>query len=357
MYKILITERAVIDVKKLDLVTKKRIGEKMKKLLSIVILLSMTFLMLTGEVKIINVPEKVTVETDGFNEVFVRNLAEEGLFRIFGIALLDDHIFILNAKPVGLYKLDLQGKTIGKAGRPGEGPGEFRDPVTLKKFRGKLLCLDFFTKIVFYDRELKFLKEKKFPTVFMDLAENNEGKIILPFRQVSQTDKYFVLYSKDLKLLRHFGNRQVQKKQKKMSKDFVFNLAYDPENDGIWAAFGDRYDLSYYEEEKLKVEIREKNGCYKSIKVKDKKTGIMETVITGRPIKLDIIKEKIYYFYRKDKDLFCDIFNKNSCKLMRRIKFERFYRRIAHHKNGIFYAIYSGLENDEDYQLCRLELK
>jgi len=308
------------------------------------------------EVRIVNVPENVAVETGGFKEVCIKNLADEELVRIFGIAILDDHIFVLNERPVGLYKLDLQGKIIGKAGRKGEGPGEFKSPWSLNTLKGQLVCSDFFTKIVFYDGNLKYIKEIKFPTVFQYLVENNEGNIILPLRQLSQTNKYFVLYSGDWKLLKQFGERQVQK-EKKMSQDFVFNLAYDRDNDGIWAAFGNRYDLSYFEKENLKVEIKEKNGIYKSIKVKDKKTGYTETVSLGRPVKLDIVKEKMFYFYRRNKDLFCDIFNKNNHKLLKRLKLERFYRRIAHHKNGIFYALYNGIERDEDYQLYRLELK
>ena len=329
----------------------------MKKLLFIV-LSFLTFFAVAGDVKIVNVPGDMTVEKDGFKEISIRNLADAEIYKVFGITLLDDHIYVLNHKPIGLYKLDLQGKVIGKTGGKGEGPGEFRSPWSLNKFRGKLLCSDFFVKIMLYDRDLKLVEEIKFPSaVFIDLVENKEGNIIIPLRQISKSDKYFSLYSGDWKLSGYFGERPVRKDQKKSNQDFVFYLDYDREKDGIWAAFGDRYDLSYYEKEKLKTEIKEKNGHYKVTKLKDEKTGIVETEILGRPVKLKIIKEKVYYFYGKEKDFYCDIFNKNSFKLLRRIRLERYYRRIAHYKDGIFYGLYYGLKGDDDYRLYRLELK
>lgn len=329
----------------------------MKQLLCILCLFLTPFSITAGDVRVIYISEDVAIEKDGFKEIFIRNLCEEEeIYQVMGITLLNDHIFLISEKPTGVFKLNLLGKTIARAGRRGEGPGEFKAAVKIKKFKGKLLCLDFFTKILFYDRELKFLKEMKFTSVFQDLVENNEGNIVCPLRKISQTDKYLAVYSEEGELIRSFGEKP-QNKSKRSSADFVFNLAYDPEKNGIWAAFGDRYDLSYYEKEKLKVEIKRKNGYYKEIKFKDEKTGYVETVRAGRPIKIDIIKDKVYYFYRQERKFYCDTFNKNTYKLLRRIKLERYYRRMAHYKDGIFYALYYGFAGEEDYQLYRLELK
>ncbi len=329
----------------------------MKKLLCIIFLLSMAFTILPENVKIVKIPKDTAIEKQDFRETFIRNLCEdEEIFQVMSITICDNFIFLLSAKPVGIYKLDLQGKTIAKSGREGEGPGEFVFPGNLNHFKNHIVFHDLLRKVLFYSLEPDFIKEVKLPIFSMELFVNNEDHFVMSTTRITQSDKYFRVYSQDGKLLRSFGEKDLESNPKN-SFDYIFSAGYDPAKDGIWAALGNCYNLLYFEKEKLKAEIREKKDFFREFEKKDEKSGRKFTELTGRPIKIIVEKEKIFYFYKKDNKFYCDIFNKNNYKLLRRIKLERYYRRMAHYKEGIFYGIYRGLKGEEDHQLYRLELK
>lgn len=330
----------------------------MKKLMIIIFLLLTAFVVMPEDIKTVKIARDAAVEKDGFKEVFLRNLNEqEEIYELMSIAALDDYIFVTAAKPAGIYKLDLQGKRIARSGRTGRGPGEFELGVHLKAYKNNLVFVELMVKLLFYNRELDFLKEIRLPIFSMGFIINNEGNFVFATSRISPSDKYFKVYSQEGKLLRTFGEKDPGYNPKKHSFDYVFSIAYDPLTDGIWAALGNCYDLLYYEKETLKAVIKGKKDYFKEYKEKDKKTGRVHTELTGRPIKIEVIKDRVFYFYKKDKKFYCDIFNKNNCKLLRRIMLERFYRRIAYHKNDTYYAIFQGLAGEEDHQLYRLELK
>lgn len=46
-------------------------------------------------------------------------------------------------------------------------------------------------------------------------------------------------------------------------------------------------------------------------------------------------KDKLFYFFRKDKMIFCDIFSIYNYKLLRRIKCQHNFGRITHYKNNV----------------------
>jgi len=329
------------------------------KILSItVFFMFLTFFAIPEEVKIVRLAENLPCEKSGFKETLLRNLCEQGeIYQAVDMLVFKEYIYILNWKPVGIYKFDLQGKRIAKSGRRGQGPGEFIYPGNIKIFKGYIIFLEFNKKILFFNLELDFIKEVKLSLHFGDFIINNESQIIYPVKKLSANVTYFSVYSEEWEKIRGFGEPKTEYDPQKYSYDYAARLAYDSEKDGIWAAFGDRYDLAYYEKDKLKVELKEKKNFFKKFQEKDKYSGSTILKSTGQPIELVVLKDRLYYFYRIDKEFYCDIFNKNSFKLLRRIKLDRFYRRIAHYKRGIFYAIYRGFENEEDNQLYRLELK
>ena len=331
----------------------------MKKILPVIFLLSLTFIVMPGEVKIVNVPKNITVETDGFKETLVRNLCEqEEIFMVTSLVIYDDHIFLISMKPVGIYKLDLQGKTIAKGSGEGQGPGEFTLIAgNLVVYKNILVFHQPHNKLLFFNPDLEFVKEVKLPIFAMDYDVNNEGDFIFSTSRKSLSGKYFRVHSPGGKELRKFGEKNADFNPQKISLDYVFEFAYDPAGDGVWAALGNSYDLFYYEKERLALKIKEEKNFIREYKEKDKETGRMITESTGRPIKIVVEKGKVFYFYKKDKKFYCDIFNKNNYELLRRTKLARYYRRVAHYKDGIFYGIYYGLKGEEDYQLYRLELK
>ena len=330
----------------------------MRKRLFIIFLLAMTFTMMAGDVKIINVPGDVTIEKGVSKETFTRNLCEdEEIYFVISITVFDDFIYLLSEKPKGIYKLDFQGKTIGRAGREGQGPGEFSAPLNLNKSGNLLVFQDLYNKMLYYNRDLEFVKEIKLPFFSMCFASYRGGNFVFSTTRSSSPDKLFRVYSPAGKLLRSFGDKGTGFNPKKFSYDYVFDFAYDPVQDSIWAAFGNCYDLLYYEKEKLTTRICEDKNFFREYEGKDEETGRKTTELTGRPIRIFVVKDKVFYFYKKDGGFYCDIFNKNSYKLLRRIKLDRFYRRMAHYKDGIFFCIYYGKKGEEDYQLYRIELK
>jgi hypothetical protein len=330
----------------------------MKRLLLIIFLLAMTFTMMAGNVKIVDVPGDVTIEKGAFKETLLRNLCEEEeIYDVMSITVFDDFIYILSAKPIGIYKLDFQGKTIDRAGREGQGPGEFASGINLNKVGNLLVFQDYYNKMLYYTRDLEFVKEIRLPLFSMCFAPYREENFVFSTTRISSPDKLFRVYSPAGKLLRSFGDKGKGYNPKKFSYDYVFDFAYDPVQDSIWAAFGNCYDLLYYKKEKLTTRICEDKDFFREYEVKDEETGRKRNQLTGRPIKIFVVKDKVFYFYKKDDKFYCDIFNKNSFKILRRVKLDRFYRRMAHYKDGIFFCIYYGKKGEEDYQLYRIELK
>ncbi len=132
----------------------------MKKLIICLLLLG-SFLFSENHERI-KIPVNLKIEENGFNEILIKNLSEdEEIYYAIGITIIGENIFIGNAKPVEIVKLNLKGETVQRGGKEGRGPGEFVYCLCPKEVNNKLVFFDIHNKLIFYTTDLKFIKEFK----------------------------------------------------------------------------------------------------------------------------------------------------------------------------------------------------
>ena len=316
---------------------------------------------LPGEVKIVYIPEKVEVEENATIETRVKNLSEQEIYQKGHIQIIDNFIYYRYDKRTELIKLDLQGNVIDRLRKYGVGPGEFVDFTGFGILHGDLGLIDTVKmKFLVYTKDLKFSWEKRMNYVFFGFYENNKKEIVFTDRSGGYADYYFYVYSGDMnKQLRKFGKTITTPAdiKKKHLFDAVRTVLYLPEKDGVWASFKNRYDLRYYENERLAVEIRGPKGFFRA----------EENVMAGRKVIFPLdrsfhlarVGNQLFYFYSKDKATYCDIFDLGILELLRRVKFRFYYATcITHWKDNVFYGLVSDKQSpDEDVLLYRIELK
>jgi radical SAM protein with 4Fe4S-binding SPASM domain len=179
------------------------------------------------------------------------------IYDFLSIYVIDENIYITNWTPRELVKLSLQGKLLGRAGRQGQGPGEFLWMETVYEFEGNIALLDSRRFVLMlYTKTLKFIREMRLKKHKMGFMVDKENNFI--FFGSRQRDFYFEKYSKDMVPIEYFGPSVSSRSSWKNRKlfDDVRCALYVPEENGIWAAFKDRYDIRYYKNQKLAVEIK-----------------------------------------------------------------------------------------------------
>ncbi len=67
------------------------------------------------------------------------------------------------------------------------------------------------------------------------------------------------------------------------------------------------------------------------------------------------VKDRLFYFYKKEKVVYCDIFNLKDYTLLQRVKINGKYPRMAWYKGTIFYALSYSDNEDRDLILNKLE--
>jgi hypothetical protein len=118
---------------------------------------------------------------------------------------------------------------------------------------------------------------------------------------------------------------------------------YVPEENGIWVSFRNRYDLRYYKDEKVVVDIKSKKQMFAANE--DERMGIKMKMYADHSILIAKHENRLYYCYTQGDNIICDVFNlSGNYRLHRRLKFPFFYRSLAHAHGFIFY----GLRYDED---------
>jgi hypothetical protein len=306
-------------------------------------------------VKIITLPDDIKSEGNVFKENFIRNLSEVEIYEYFSLYVIDEDIYISNSKPVEIVKLSLRGKLMGRVGKEGQGPGEFLSITEIKKFNGNIAVLDYSKRVLsLYTKELKYIKEMRFNKYHLGFLVDSENNFVC--FGAGEGDFYFDKYSKDMTHIGNFGQSSTSKNLKKFKKFFdeVRCALYIPEDKGIWASFKNRYDIRYYKNQKLSVEIKAEKGFFKT---QEENYGgrIVVMCKNSRALCLAKYGNRLFYFFRNNGITFCDIFDSMSYQLLRRIALKHSHRRISHYKKNIFYSLCMD-ESEENVQLFKLEL-
>jgi hypothetical protein len=306
-------------------------------------------------VKIVHIPDDVKIEKDATRELFVKNLSEEEIYRPYRFFIIGDFIYMQRDKPVGILKIDLKGKIVCQAGRRGQGPGELSNYFSFAEYKGNIAVLDSKNqKVVIFNRKLDFLEEFRLKLPFSLFSVDKHNRFF--FHGTPGSPYYFDVYSEDCRFLHRFGQTMTSPAEykKRMTFDSVRISLHIPEEDGVWASFRNRYDLRYYKKMRLAVEIKARKDYFE---VEKQLFGGREVFMPrDRVIHLARVKNFLYYIYRKDKQIYCDVFDIKEYRLQRRIKFKRYYNQVTHCRDNIFYAMGYETDDESDLFLFKLEV-
>lgn len=107
---------------------------------------------------------------------------EDSLFYRWVSVAADDegNMYVTDMMDCSLKKFDSRGNFIKKAGRKGQGPGEFTTPAVIRYYGGRLYVSEQqMFGIQIFDRELNFIKKIPFNIPIVDFIVFNENKILL----------------------------------------------------------------------------------------------------------------------------------------------------------------------------------
>jgi len=300
---------------------------------------------LSQEVKTIRIPSEIKTQENFAKEIIVKNLSEEEIYRGSFMNIIDNSIYLVVDKPIEVIKLSLQGKVVKRAGKVGAGPAEYIWIGPVMEFKNNIAVLDDkLEKIVFYNKNLDFTKETRFLTDIFDFIVDKNNRFI--FFGSTRSGYYFEIFSEKGTFIKRFGKTvsATQTARKKDRWDDVRHAIYVPEENGIWASFINRYDLRYYKDERLAVEVKAKKDFFKG-----EKEEIMGKVIVlyhDRSLGLGKAQNRLYSFYLVNKKTFCDVFDLTDYRLIHRIKFKYSHRLISHYKENIFYSLSVSLDEE-----------
>jgi len=125
----------------------------------------------------------------------IGGLEDQALFQWTGVATDGaGNIYVLDAMDYSLKKFGPDGRLLKKAGRKGQGPGEFMAPRLLACSGERLYATDqnVFGVYVF-DRELRFLGKIPCPSLILALAALGDGRLAVAAMGVGSPGKVLVL--------------------------------------------------------------------------------------------------------------------------------------------------------------------
>ena len=125
----------------------------------------------------------------------IGGLEDQALFQWTGLATDDaGNIYVLDAMDYSLKKFGPDGRLLKKAGRKGQGPGEFMAPRLLACSGDRLFATDqnVFGVYVF-DRDLRFLGKIPCPSLILALAALDNGRLAAAVMGMASPGKVLVL--------------------------------------------------------------------------------------------------------------------------------------------------------------------
>jgi len=310
----------------------------MEKWITAIFLLIFSQLIFPQTVKEVEIPKNIKIEESIIKETLIKNLFYEEIYQIGVFYIIDDYIYMTNYRPPEIMKLNLKGELVDRGGRRGQGPGEFQFCKDIRKLKDNIIFMaPYSVRMIVYNKELKFIREFEVEKMYMGFFVNKRNELIMITRAWPGNPYYYDVLSEDGKFLRHFHRRKNQPTGETISFDRATDQVYIPEEDSFWVAMANCYALQYYQNENLKVEIRAKKDFFKWV---DKEYGnVTYKSYLDNSIYLAWSNNRLYHFFRKDEQIFCDIFDTRNYQLEKRMRIKHNYSGIAHHKDNIFYAV------------------
>ena len=283
------------------------------------------------------------------------NLIEKEIFQLLDFQVIDDFIIIGNGKPSEIVKMSLSGKILNRSGdKEGRGPGEFIWCVSPRRVGNAIAFIDVRNKLLFYDLDLNFIREIKFPIIARDFLYIPEKDCMI-FPENSGSSYYLGFVDMQCSVKQRAGKKIINYKDKLSYLNKVFWLAYDKKTKTIWADMGRNYELRSYSEDSEANIIKSSPGFFKEFQAIDKSSGEKYTDLDGKGIKLIVLDRKLLYFFQKKEACFCDVVDLEKFKYLFRYRMDRNYRVVSYYKGTTFFGM--SLSEDGDPIISRFEVK
>lgn len=293
--------------------------------------------------KIVKLPKEIKVEENDIKISTIRNMSEVEIYKTYQMKMINGFIYLVNFESSEIVKISLNGRVISRMGKKGQGPSEFIGLSYIAGFGENIAALDAY-KVVICDQNLRVLKDIRLENRYGGLIFSRDNRVYL-FDNPSIDNYYFSVYTNDFRFIKQFARKTTTTAERQKSKtwDLIRQTLYVQEENGIWVSFRNRYDLRYYTNEKLTVEIKAEKNFFS--KEETEHMGRKFIRIKDSSVLLAKNKSELYYLFRKGRTLFCDVFNlTQNYRLIRRIKLPKRYKTMVHHQSHFFF----GLRYDDD---------
>jgi hypothetical protein len=181
----------------------------------------------------------------------------------------DGSVFVIDAKWKCLFKISPEGRIVKKAGRHGQGPGEFQNPISCCMNEKNLFISDTGKRdIQIFDKDLKYLNTIKVFKSYFRIAMSKTGYIVAePFRMTIDMPLIDIL-DETGKLVSSFGEGLYGTEKRWTVPNFV-HIALD-DNDNLFLAYENfptvmKYDVEgklgarYELDNRLMLEAKKRN--------------------------------------------------------------------------------------------------
>jgi hypothetical protein len=148
----------------------------------------------------------------------------------------EGNFYVLDTKWKGILKFDSKGAYIKKMGRPGQGPGEFMNPISMCITNTRVYVSDTSRyEITILDLDLQFVKSLKVTRAYMDIVASDNGNIFgVPFRMSNEMNLIDVMNDEGKQLF-SFGKAMFGNEKGWQLPNFI-KIAVN-ENNEVFAAF------------------------------------------------------------------------------------------------------------------------
>lgn len=171
------------------------------------------------------------------------------------------NIYIIGYKNIDnfIFKIDKNGKLVTSFGRKGQGPGELNLPRRPTIIGGKIAVTDYPKKLVFFDRDGKFLKEISFKFSISEIEPLENGNYLIHlWKAENQTPEYakesLSLFNSEFKEIKEMDTYKLFYQDKRLTPFFMWGVT----KDSIYVANEERgYEIWVFDHEgNLKRKIK-----------------------------------------------------------------------------------------------------
>jgi len=223
----------------------------------------------------------------------------------------NENMYVSDSIDCNIKKIDKNGNILGKAGRKGQGPGEFQFPVIIKVFNNSVYVVDQGkVGISIFTKELKYINSIVFPYPIYDLNILSNNEIVLACMMSNATPSIIKINQKG-EIIRGeikggFNNNEWWKSMGKIAID---------KNDNVF--YVSAFENTIYKcDKELKVMWKITLGIKKhaTLETADTKIGkvVLPTEMIYKDIKLDVNGNIYLLSGIKNKDNSRDVIVLNS---------------------------------------------